>query len=74
MIRLYHVFAGMVCKYVRAWLRVARELGDVISSVRKLGRCFVRNAVLSNKVRSTNIVGTGLGVSEQPLRKAIEGG
>lgn len=76
MIRLYRVFAGVVRKYVRAWLRVARELGDVISSVRKLCRYSVENAVLPSRGRSTNIVGTGwVGVleHEQPLRKAIEG-
>ena len=76
MIRLYRVFADMVRKYVGAWLRVARELGDIVSSVRKLGRYYAENAVLLNKVHNTNIVEIGrVSVSklERPLRKAIEG-
>lgn len=59
MIRLWHVFASVVRKYVRACLRVARELGGIVSSVRKLGRYSAENAVLPNKGCSTNIVGTG---------------
>lgn len=59
MIHLCRVFASVMRKYVRACLKAVRELGAVISSVRKLGRCFVGNAVLSSKGRSTNIVGAG---------------
>lgn len=71
---MIRVFASMVRKYVRAWLRVARELGDIVSSVRKLCRYYAENAVLPNRGHSTNIVGTGRGVleHEQLLRKAIK--
>ena len=75
MIRLYHAFANVVRKYVRAWLRVARELGNIISSVRKLGRYYAENAVLSSKVPVQILWEQGGGVSEreQLPRKAVEG-
>lgn len=63
----------MMRKYVGALLRVARELCDIISSVRKLRRYSAENAVLLNKGHSTNIVEAGrVGVWTAPS-KGLEG-